>query len=74
MFGVDHHAFGGWWMIILWIALIALVLYLVFRFINQQGSRRNEGTTALDILNKRYAAGEISKEEYEEKKSELRDH
>lgn len=64
----------GWWgffvMILFWIVIIAgiivLVRWLTFR---APGGRREE--TALDVLKKRYARGEISKEEFEEKKRDL---
>ncbi|MFI5294638.1 MAG: SHOCT domain-containing protein [Thermodesulfovibrionales bacterium] len=34
----------------------------------------NTSDSALDVLNKRYAQGEISKEEYEEKRSVITRH
>lgn len=60
----------GW---IFWIAIIALIVFLIIRFTNQNKSNRNIGTgdSSLDILKKRYAQGEISKEEFERMKKDL---
>lgn len=66
---------GVFWLlvwILFWIAVPILVLN------RWSGRRRNEWHTddpseppALEILKARYARGEISKEEYEEKKKDL---
>ncbi len=74
--------FGGGWftmffMLIFWLFFLALavvaVIYLV-RYL--PGSRGAALTTsrddpAMEILRKRYASGEITKEEYEEAKKAL---
>jgi putative membrane protein len=67
-----------WWfpifMSIFWVIVIALCLYFIF------GRRRRpwgpglgpeERQTALDILKKRYAKGEISKDEFEQMKRDI---
>jgi putative membrane protein len=64
----------GWWIFgplfgLLWIALIATVVYLIVR-----RSRPHEPTAferARDILAERYARGEITGEEYRERLAEL---
>ena len=61
------HGFGGFFMILFWIAVILIVVSLV-----KKGSG-GEKETAEDILKKRYARGEISKEEFERMKKELRE-
>ncbi len=61
--------FGWLFMLIFWILIILGVVYLV-KFITGS-EKRTTGETALDILKKRYAKGEISKEEFEEKKKTL---
>jgi putative membrane protein len=65
----------GIWMVfnlIFWILVIAGIVLLVV-WVGQKavgaGSRAEE--SALEILKKRYAHGEISKAEYEEKKRDL---
>jgi len=67
----NHWMFGGW-MWVFWIAVLVGLFFLV-KWILQQGrageSKPNEG--ALDILKKRYARGEINKEEFELKKKDL---
>ena len=65
---------GGWWMIIFWIAVIVSIVFLV-KWLIEQG-RTGGGTSQteespLDILKKRYAKGEIDKEEFEQKKRGL---
>ena len=51
-------------------AVVIGAIYLVRSF-GRQGWRRQGHETALDILQKRYARGEITKEEYEEMRKNL---
>lgn len=63
----DAH-WGGGFMMILWWALIIIGIVLLVKWISDQKSRTNEkGDSALEVLKRRYANGEISKEEFEEK-------
>ena len=69
-----YWGFGTVISIIFWIVLIALVIW-AFRGPRHHyfdphhyGPRPNRG---LDILNERYAKGEITKEEYEQKKKDI---
>lgn len=61
--------FGGFWMIIFWGGVIALIIWGISRL-----SRRDDPTpkgNALDIARERYAKGEINKEEFEQLKKDL---
>ena len=64
--------FGMFFMFFFWILLLAGLVILVVWFVNQSktGSTKNE-ISALDILKKRYAEGEIDKEEFGKKKKDL---
>ncbi len=62
--------FGWIWMIIFWVVVIAGIAYFVQAVI--RGYRRSDqGESPLDILKKRYAKGEISKEEFERMRDDL---
>ena len=73
------HWFGGgpmgwWWifMIVFWILIIAGIVLLIRWLIEQsRPSGAHKEDSALEILKKRYARGEISKEEFEEKKKDI---
>ena len=64
---------GMWFGWIFWIAIVALIIYLVVN----QGNRNRQITwpphheSALDILKKRYAKGEITKEQFDQMKKDL---
>ncbi|MCF8304745.1 MAG: SHOCT domain-containing protein [Bacteroidales bacterium] len=60
---------GGW---IIGLIIIALISWLVVRLTthNPSPATANRGS-ALDVLKKRYAKGEIDKQEFEEKKKDL---
>jgi putative membrane protein len=66
---------SGWWwlwgtlMLIVVLAAIALVAWLIVRSVQ---SRADGARSARDILNERYARGEIDTDEYEERLSKLR--
>jgi putative membrane protein len=63
----------GWWWII-GLIFIAVIIWGIFRPPGQNNiiKKPENQHTALDILNERYARGEIDKEEYEIKKRDLR--
>jgi len=64
--GMGYGFFGWLMMFLFWILIIAAVVLGVRWFIDQgklKGSSVEE--TPLDILKKRYASGEINKEEFE---------
>ena len=74
-----YNMMGGWgiFMMIILVILIVIIVYAVMKLV-QGGS--NAGTTsngrdeALEILNQRYAKGELSDEEYQQKKKLLNDY
>jgi putative membrane protein len=64
--------FGGW-MIIVWVLIIALIVWGVIAIL-KRGSSTSDASQKrdpLDTAKARYASGEISKEEYEEIKENL---
>lgn len=68
--GMMYYGWGGVFMGLLLLILIGVVLYLV-----AQSSRSKDftrGDSALDVLKKRYAKGEITKEQFEQMKKDLK--
>ena len=79
--GPEGFVFQGWWII----PMIFMLLMMVFMFFGRgrrgfgpnkffdraENNVKDSSESALDILNKRYAKGEISKSEYDEMKSNL---
>ena len=65
---------GGWYMGIIMLVIWGLIIWGIIALIRHfSGTRHNDSynDSALEILKKRYAKGEISKEEFEEKKKAL---
>jgi len=71
MFGYEYGMgmdFGWLWMLAILILTITLVLWIV-KSLFAQTTVQNE--SAMDILHKRYAKGEIDQAEFEQKKKDL---
>lgn len=67
---------GGLWMaisILIWIIIAAGLALVVLWFFRRAGriDRGGGGETALDVLKKRYASGEIGKEDFERIKKDI---
>ncbi len=63
---------GGWFgMGLWWIVVVAVVIGLVWMAGRGRDNPAARGESALEVLNKRYASGEISREEYEQKKRDI---
>ncbi len=69
-------AFGMAWMVFFWGAIIALVVWAISRLAGDgwaQGERRaNDGRSPLDIAKERYARGEITQEQFQRLREDLR--
>ena len=68
--------FSWWWfipifMILFWGLVIWGIVALVRGSSGSRGSDSSTADSALEVLKRRYARGEINKEEYEEKKKDL---
>ena len=71
--GSGMGGFGFILNIVIWVAVIVGIVILVrwvAGFTKQKGQASQEDS-ALEILKKRYASGEISKEEFEQKKRDI---
>jgi putative membrane protein len=67
----DFHFFGGGWMMFFWWFLIIAVIILVLRVLFKSKQPASDTETPLEILKRRYANGEIDKEEFEKRKQDL---
>lgn len=63
----------GWIFMVLFWALVILGIVYLLKLVSggTKSEKQEEEDTALDILKKRYARGDISKEEFEEKKKDI---
>ena len=69
-FGGMNFGMGWWW--IIGLIFVAVIIWAIVRSTNQNNNQNVvKNNSALDILNERYARGEIDKEEYEMKKRDL---
>lgn len=68
MWGFEHYGMG-WGMILVWLVPIVLVALVVCYGI--RGRNGNPERTALDILDARYARGEIERDEYLKRRADL---
>ena len=76
--GCGYGMMGGFGMMffmpILWIAVLGLIIWAVVAAVRRPGESDDSfgsADSALDILKRRYARGEITREEYEDKKRVL---
>ena len=68
---------GGWYGSIMGLIFLGITIWFVFLLIGQSHRRNfdsntnNQNASAIEILKKRYARGEISKDEFERIKKEI---
>jgi putative membrane protein len=60
--------FGGAWMVLFWGGVVWLIAWSITR-LSRDGGPRNE--SAMDIAKRRYAKGEITKEQYDQLRHDL---
>jgi len=68
--------YGGWAMMLMWLVVVVAVLIIVYvLLVRRSGDGLSEssgmGETPLEILKKRYARGEISKEAFDRMKDDI---
>lgn len=76
MRGWDHMMgygnYGGFFMWLIWIVIIGAIFYLIVnRSRTVRGPQDPQTESAVDILKKRYARGEITQEEFEKLKKDI---
>ena len=68
-----YFGWGGWVMGLVMVAVLAVVIVLGIRLVNRTDRSHQREESALEVLKKRYARGEISQEEYRTMREDLKD-
>jgi putative membrane protein len=76
MTGWDHMmgygGYGGMFMWLFWIIIAGALIYFLFERSKKTGdSKESDRESPTDILKKRYAKGEITKEEFDRMKKDI---
>lgn len=66
-----HFGIGGIGMMLFWVAIVAVVVVVVTHLTDSTRNRDTKSKTPRQILEERYAAGEMARDEFEEKKRDL---
>ncbi|HEY8677852.1 MAG TPA: SHOCT domain-containing protein [Candidatus Dormibacteraeota bacterium] len=74
---MNWYGSGGWfwmsvWMVVFWAVVIGVVVWVVRQF-SRTSIGSVQGSSAITILEERFARGEIDKVELEQRKAVLRD-
>lgn len=71
-YGMMRNGFG-WVMLLLFCILVVIGIIVFLRFFVKanNSSHKSYGRTAINILDERYARGEITDEEYKRKKADI---
>jgi putative membrane protein len=70
-----HAGWMGWWMglwMVFWLAVLLLLVWIVARAAGGSGQAWRADETPEQILKRRYARGEVEREEYERRLTDLR--
>lgn len=65
--GMGYMMFMG----IFWIILVIIVVYLFIKLVSDKGNRMVEKETPLEVLQKEFAKGNLTEEEYLKRKKHL---
>lgn len=64
---------GGFFMMLFWVVILVMVVYLVFHFLDKiTGKHHSTSSGAEQILQERFARGEIDLETFEKMKQHLK--
>jgi len=69
----QYGGFGGFgmiWMLLFWVGVVVLIVWAV-RNVGSSKVERDTSNRALEILEERYARGEIDVDEFNQRRSEL---
>lgn len=74
MYGFDHGVwmFGGWLMMLLVWLVPFVALFVGLKYLYGRSGPASAGKSARDLLDEAYARGEISREEYLQKRDDLK--
>lgn len=62
----------GFGMLLVWLIPLGLIIALVM-YLNNQGRTTKQPETAIELLEKAYARGEINRDEFLQKRNDIRD-
>jgi putative membrane protein len=71
MRGWEHMGYYGHGGMLMWIIFIVIFGVLIYFLMQAVKGRGREGETPLEILKKRYAKGEITKEEFDKMRKDI---
>ena len=69
------YPFMGFWTSLIWLIVIIVVAYLIYKLIKSEkilAPQKTSIKTAADILDERYAKGELTREQYVQMKEDLK--
>ncbi len=69
-FGWGHGLFGGFWMVLVWLLPILLIAW-AGKGLFGDGRSGGNGKSALDLLKESYARGDIDREEFQRRRTDL---
>ncbi len=70
-YGCGYGFGGGMFMGILFLIILVVAIYFIVQYLRSKNVAGQAQETAIDILKKRYAKGELTKEDFDRMKNEL---